>query len=180
MPQGIQAFVHSGLSTSVAAPENKPTTPLVGEPNGDIPSAWFPKDYQKTYITNDFVVPNKEMPVTQPAPVVGGGFNVGASSFNFKKPAPTPAPIATTVAPTAVIAPVEVIVPVSPPDHPLVQKMKDQKFSEDEIAKVKAIVFDKLGAAGLDSEKRIEAFRELKLLSVCSASKVDSGLYWAS
>ena len=112
------------------------------------------------------------MPSAQPA------FNLGAEEFkSTKKATVTPT---TITPPTPVITPVEVIVPVSPPDHPLVQKMKDQKFSEDEIAKVKAIVFDKLGAAGLDSEKRIEAFRELKLLSVCSASKVDSGLYWAS
>lgn len=95
-------------------------------------------------------------------------FNVSSSAFVPKKkveeaPAPT--------------TPAQPPAPVVPKEHPLIQKLKDTGLSEEELTKARKIL-ELILQSSTDPAKKIEAFLELKALSVCSAEKAPEHAYW--
>ena len=69
--------------------------------------------------------------------------------------------------------------PPPPPEHPIVASLEKENFTSEEIAKVKALVTEKLNDPKITPDERVAAFKELKKLPLCSGVRVDPEMMWA-
>ncbi len=67
----------------------------------------------------------------------------------------------------------------TPKEQTLLQKLKDSGLNDDDLEKAKKIL-EVLLQSSCEPAKKIEAFRELKSLDICSADKAPEHAYWPS
>jgi hypothetical protein len=132
------------------------------------PASWPSNtDAQKQFNPDNFKVPNVPL----------SNWNVSFQEFKpaskkteepAKEPSKEPAK-----------EPVQEAPKETPKEQTLLQKLKDSGLNDDDLEKAKKIL-EVLLQSSCEPAMKIEAFRELKSLAICSADKAPEHAYWPS